>query len=143
MTPFGLNEFTNIIVTHDQNKLIWLALAAHFDPMYSPDFQFIAAIDSALPCGILINLAETLNDVLSDKRRDYREKGKTLQVIFFDREEALKQWSPSDSIYGVRHLAETWGSSYLTHGNKPKHISQIITDQPASYFTSCLILRAD
>jgi Zn-dependent M28 family amino/carboxypeptidase len=26
--------------------------------------------------------------------------------VFFDGEEALKQWSPSDSLYGSRHLAE-------------------------------------
>lgn len=29
----------------------------------------------------------------------------TLQLIFFDGEEALYQWTSSDSLYGSRHLA--------------------------------------
>lgn len=29
----------------------------------------------------------------------------TLQLIFFDGEEALFRWSASDSLYGSRHLA--------------------------------------
>lgn len=29
-------------------------------------------------------------------------------MVFFDGEEAFKQWSPTDSIYGSRHLAEFW-----------------------------------
>lgn len=30
----------------------------------------------------------------------------TLQLIFFDGEEALFQWTPTDSLYGSRHLAQ-------------------------------------
>lgn len=29
----------------------------------------------------------------------------TLQLIFFDGEEALFRWTPTDSLYGSRHLA--------------------------------------
>ena len=29
----------------------------------------------------------------------------TLQLIFLDGEEAIEQWSDTDSIYGARHLA--------------------------------------
>ena len=29
----------------------------------------------------------------------------TLQFIFFDGEEAFVNWTPTDSIYGARHLA--------------------------------------
>lgn len=28
--------------------------------------------------------------------------------IFFDGEEAFKQWGPDDSIYGSKHLAREW-----------------------------------
>ena len=39
-------------------------------------------------------------------------KGKdlTLQLIFFDGEEAFKTWTATDSIYGARHLAGKWSS---------------------------------
>ena len=30
-------------------------------------------------------------------------------LVFFDGEEAIQQWSTSDSTYGSRHLAAKWG----------------------------------
>lgn len=30
----------------------------------------------------------------------------TLQLLFFDGEEAFEEWSNTDSLYGARHLAE-------------------------------------
>nr|XP_005900396.1 PREDICTED: glutaminyl-peptide cyclotransferase-like protein isoform X2 [Bos mutus] len=35
----------------------------------------------------------------------------TLQLIFLDGEEALKQWGPKDSLYGSRHLAQLMEST--------------------------------
>lgn len=35
----------------------------------------------------------------------------SLQLIFFDGEEAFQSWSPSDSLYGARHLASKMGST--------------------------------
>ncbi|KAI8788113.1 glutaminyl-peptide cyclotransferase protein, partial [Biomphalaria glabrata] len=32
----------------------------------------------------------------------------TLQLLFFDGEEAFIRWSDDDSLYGSRHLAELW-----------------------------------
>ena len=32
----------------------------------------------------------------------------TLQMVFFDGEEAFREWSKTDSLYGARHLAELW-----------------------------------
>ncbi|KAG1575959.1 hypothetical protein G6F50_000632 [Rhizopus delemar] len=117
-TPFGTKNFTNIIVTHNPEKPTRLVLAAHFDSKYSADFEFIGATDSAIPCGLLMDLAETLNEVLSNTSKNYRQKEKTVQMIFFDGEEAFHQWGPTDSIYGARHLAESWETAYLAHGNK-------------------------
>jgi Zn-dependent M28 family amino/carboxypeptidase len=36
----------------------------------------------------------------------HRKNKLTYWLVFFDGEEALGQWSPSDSLYGSRHLAE-------------------------------------
>jgi Zn-dependent M28 family amino/carboxypeptidase len=36
----------------------------------------------------------------------HRKTRLTYWLVFFDGEEALRQWSPSDSLYGSRHLAE-------------------------------------
>ncbi|KAI7906535.1 Glutaminyl-peptide cyclotransferase [Cokeromyces recurvatus] len=117
-TPFGNVSFANIIVTQNPKKSTRLVLAAHYDSMHSPDFEFIGATDSAVPCGILMNMAEILQPILSDKSTNYRQSDKTLQFIFFDGEEAFKSWSPTDSIYGARHLANVWESSLVSHPKK-------------------------
>lgn len=38
----------------------------------------------------------------------------TLQLVFFDGEEAFEQWSATDSLYGSRHLAEKWNKTPFT-----------------------------
>lgn len=125
-TPFGEKKFANIIVTQNPDKPSRLVMAAHYDSMYQPDFEFIGATDSAIPCGILMNIAETLDDLLSDSTIHYRQKDKTVQMIFFDGEEAFQQWSPTDSIYGARHLAAQWESTMVTH---PKKVMKNKLDQ--------------
>lgn len=32
----------------------------------------------------------------------------TLQLVFFDGEEAFESWTDEDSLYGSRHLANKW-----------------------------------
>lgn len=117
-TPFGEKTFANVIATQDIEKPSRLVLAAHFDSMYSTDFEFIGATDSAIPCGILMNIAETLDSILKDSAYNYRQKDKTLQMIFFDGEEAFERWSDTDSIYGARHLAQTWETTMVPHPTK-------------------------
>ena len=36
-------------------------------------------------------------------------------MIFFDCEEAFKEWTSTDSIYGARHLAQKWSGLTYTH----------------------------
>ena len=63
-----------------------------------------------MSCALMLDLAETLNPLL-DKRKERLENddeedeylaGITLQLIFFDGEEAFKDWTATDSIYGAR-----------------------------------------
>lgn len=45
---------------------------------------------------------------------DELEAGETtLQLVFFDGEEAFHQWTRADSVYGSRHLAATWEDTLL------------------------------
>ena len=136
-TPHGQIAFNNIIVTKDTNAHHKLVLAAHFDSKYFKDFDFIGrsftflyislvymnqtillahvlgATDSAAPCGILMNLAQTLNPLL-ERRSETLDTFTTIQLIFFDGEEAFKDWTATDSIYGARHLAEKWSDTMVT-----------------------------
>lgn len=114
-TPYGEKSFTNLIFTHDPSATRKLVLAAHLDSKFfpddSPEFGFIGATDSAAPCAVLIDLAAGLTSWLdARKERVEREggeggegvQGETLQIVLFDGEEAFKDWTPQDSIYGAK-----------------------------------------
>ncbi|KAF8969869.1 hypothetical protein BDZ97DRAFT_1725568 [Flammula alnicola] len=124
-TPIGPKRFANVIATKDPTASRRVVLSAHFDSKYFPNFpenQFVGATDSAAPCAMMLDLAETL-DPLFDKRKERLEDGAgdddddladtTLQLVFFDGEEAFVDWTDTDSIYGARHLAEKWETSYI------------------------------
>lgn len=114
-------------------------LSAHFDSKWFEEggvgvtsgnadgAQFIGATDSSAPCATLIDVAEALTPLLH-KRKERLAAGTpllssthdeedaaqtTLQIIFFDGEEAFHEWTATDSVYGSRHLAEKWDGEYL------------------------------
>jgi glutaminyl-peptide cyclotransferase len=59
---------------------------------------------------MMLDLAEALNPLLDDRKQrllDGQEDDEdladtTLQLVFFDGEEALKRWTDADSLYGSR-----------------------------------------
>lgn len=123
-TPYGERTFTNVIATKDPRASNRVIVSAHFDSKYFsgyPQNQFVGATDSAAPCAFMLDLAEALNPLL-DARSQRFEDGleddedvadTTLQLVFFDGEEALKDWTATDSIYGARHLVDEWSSTYI------------------------------
>lgn len=103
-TPIGQKQFTNIVATLDPNSSSRLTLACHFDSKKFDNFVFIGATDSAVPCALLLDIAWSLNASLWQSTNAGATT--TLQLIFFDGEEAFVEWSTEDSLYGSRHLAE-------------------------------------
>lgn len=129
-TPYGIQSFTNIIATKDPTASRRVILSAHYDSKFFsnyPDNQFVGATDSAAPCAMMLDLAETLNPFL-DQRKQRLEDGyddededvadTTLQLVFFDGEEAFKDWTDTDSVYGARHLAGKWSTTYIVPNSK-------------------------
>ncbi|OXH20826.1 glutaminyl cyclase, partial [Cryptococcus neoformans] len=129
-TPIGDIDFTNLVYTFDPDAPRRLVLAAHFDSKWYPDYpasQFIGATDSAAPCAILLSIAEFLTPFLNSRQSrissgqpilrdgfdEEEEAETTVQIIFFDGEEAFHDWTDTDSIYGARYLAEEWSETYL------------------------------
>ncbi|GAV04874.1 hypothetical protein RvY_15082 [Ramazzottius varieornatus] len=96
-------QMTNIIATLNPDAPRRLVLACHFDSKYDKKGAFVGAIDSAVPCAMMIDLAHTLNPYINCT--PVRNKNLTLQMIFFDGEEAFVKWSANDSLYGSRNLA--------------------------------------
>jgi len=101
-TPFGTERFTNIVATLDPEAPRRLVLACHYDSLNKPP-GFIGATDSALPCAQLLGVALELKDALNRHRLGRHEV--TLQLVFFDGEEAFVRWTKKDSLYGSRRLA--------------------------------------
>ena len=99
-TPFGKKEFTNVIATYNPDAKRRLILSAHFDSKYYEEFEFIGAIDSAVPCAIMMDIAKVLTPVLN--KNEKKDDDVTLQMVFFDGEEAFEKWTDTDSIYGAR-----------------------------------------
>ncbi|NXN94396.1 QPCT cyclotransferase, partial [Rhinopomastus cyanomelas] len=114
-TPYGYQTFSNVIGTLRPSAKRQLVLACHYDSKFFGQWQegvFVGATDSAVPCAMILELARALDDKLqliqtgSTSRPDL-----SLQLIFFDGEEAFVHWSPSDSLYGSQHLAQKMGST--------------------------------
>ncbi|XP_071786019.1 glutaminyl-peptide cyclotransferase-like isoform X1 [Asterias amurensis] len=107
-TPMGMIEFSNIIATlvppGQTESDLKLVLACHHDSKYYQNQDFIGATDSSVPCAMMLDLAHNLQQSLDQKSYQLY----TLQLIFFDGEEAFERWSNFDSLYGSRHLAQKW-----------------------------------
>lgn len=105
----GNLTFHNIIATLNPEAERYLVLACHYDSKYMPDIEFLGATDSAVPCAMLLNMAT----VMKDHFDTLKDQKLSLMLIFFDGEEAFKEWGPHDSIYGARHLAKKWKNEKL------------------------------
>lgn len=64
-------EFSNIIATLNPSAPRRLVLACHYDSKKLPNF--IGAIDSAVSCAILLDLAERLQRQLAEHKGKVRE----------------------------------------------------------------------
>ncbi|XP_062995770.1 glutaminyl-peptide cyclotransferase-like protein [Elgaria multicarinata webbii] len=107
-TPRGTVGFANVVATLDPAATWRLVLACHYDSKYFPHDRhgqaFVGASDSAVPCSVLLELVTALDvELLKAKEQGLQV---TLQLLFFDGEEAFEEWSATDSLYGSRHLAQ-------------------------------------
>ncbi|KAK3903051.1 hypothetical protein C8A05DRAFT_33218 [Staphylotrichum tortipilum] len=122
--------FRNLVLRRDPpgaaaGEVARLTLAAHYDSLLRPE-GFVGAVDSAVPCAVLMFVARAVDGVLGRLWGDGGGEGglevrKGVQVLLLDGEEAWVEWSERDSLYGSRALAETWedtryeaGSSFST-----------------------------
>lgn len=115
-TPIGNVKFANIIASSNPRACRQLVLACHYDSKMMEGF--LGAVDSAVPCAMLLRISETFNKsfratsgggVGDDEDDNSPAKDSLgLKFIFFDGEEAFVQWSSTDSLYGSRHLAAKW-----------------------------------
>jgi Zn-dependent M28 family amino/carboxypeptidase len=98
-TPAGDLPMRNFIVRFPGTRDGVVVLASHYDTNL-PFQNFVGANDGGSSTGLLLELAHHL--------RGKQREGYSVWLVWLDGEEAIRQWSPTDSLYGSRHLAARW-----------------------------------
>jgi Zn-dependent M28 family amino/carboxypeptidase len=98
-TPVGPVAMKNIIARFPGKSGRAIVLTGHYDTKVLPNF--VGADDGGSSTGFLLEMAAIL-DGAAHKDDIY--------LVWFDGEEAYKEWTATDSVYGSRHLAQKWAS---------------------------------
>jgi len=98
-TPEGQFPIHNIIAKFPGTKPGVIVIATHYDTLMRVK-GFVGANDGGSGTGLLIELASQL--------RAAKRSGYSVWLVWLDGEEAVREWSDTDSTYGSRHLAEKW-----------------------------------
>jgi Zn-dependent M28 family amino/carboxypeptidase len=121
-TPAGPQQMHNFIVRFPGKKDGVLVLASHYETNYPlRNINFVGANDGGSSTGLLIEMANHLRGRTLD--------GYSVWLVFFDGEEAFKEWSDSDSTYGSRHLAAKWQNDGTLKSIKAFVILDMIGDK--------------
>jgi glutaminyl-peptide cyclotransferase len=98
-TPRGQVRFVNLIARFGKSSKTngLFLLCSHYDTKIFDTFRFVGANDGGSSTGLLLELAR----VLAQQPR-LAEK---VELVFFDGEEAVENFSQTDGIYGSRHFA--------------------------------------
>ena len=100
-TAIGPQTMHNFIVRFPGKKDGVIVLGTHYETNYPlRNINFVGANDGGSTTGALIEMANHLRGRTLD--------GYSVWLVFFDGEEAFKEWSATDSTYGSRHLAAKW-----------------------------------
>lgn len=100
-TPIGPLTMHNFIVKFPGKRDGVIVFATHYETNYPlRNINFVGANDGGSTTGFLVELANYL--------RGHKQDGYSVWLVFYDGEEAIQQWSNSDSLYGSRHLAAKW-----------------------------------
>jgi Zn-dependent M28 family amino/carboxypeptidase len=104
-TVEGKFPVRNIIAKFPGTKDGIIVILGHYDTVYPlRNSGFVGANDGGSSTAILLEYANQLRGGGAGKKRD----GYSVWLVWTDGEEAVRQWTNTDSVYGARHLAEKW-----------------------------------
>jgi glutaminyl-peptide cyclotransferase len=102
-TPIGAVTMHNFIVKFPGKKDGIIVVASHYDTNYPlRNIAYVGANDGGATTGLLIEMANYLRGKPND--------GYSVWLVFTDGEEAIKNWTDADSVYGSKHLAKIWAA---------------------------------
>ncbi|MBM3809207.1 MAG: M28 family peptidase [Acidimicrobiia bacterium] len=108
-TPLGPVKMVNLIATIPGKRPDRIILASHFDTKLFREVRFVGASDGASSTAALIELGRVL--------KTRQQLPFTYELLFFDGEEAVVEWTGTDNTYGSRH--------YVDHARKTGTLQSI------------------
>ncbi|HVC19469.1 MAG TPA: M28 family peptidase [Vicinamibacterales bacterium] len=96
-TPIGPIHMVNIIATIPGASPDRLLITGHYDTKLERRFRFVGADDGGSSAAFLLEIARDLQ---------HRRNRMTIQVVFFDGEEAMVHWTGTDHTYGSQHFVD-------------------------------------
>jgi len=121
-TPAGSQAMRNYIVRYPGKKDGVIVLVTHYETNYPlKDIAFVGANDGACTSALLMELGAYF--------RTHPPQGYSVWLVFDDGEEAVKEWSATDSLYGTRHLAAKWDREGTIGKIKALMIADMIGDK--------------
>ncbi len=97
-TPAGTVRMTNVIATIAGARPERIVFCGHYDTKIFHDFTFVGANDGGSSAAFLLELARVLKA---------RKNPLTMEILFLDGEEAVREWQGNDHTYGSRYYVET------------------------------------
>jgi Zn-dependent M28 family amino/carboxypeptidase len=92
-TPLGDIEMANIRAVRPGPTARTILVGGHYDTKRQ-EFEFVGANDGGSSTAVVLELARVSGDL---------DMEHTLEFIFFDGEEAVRDWTDTDRVYGSRH----------------------------------------
>ena len=96
-TPIGPVRMVNVIGTIPGARKERLLITGHYDTKRFNDIRFVGASDGGSSAAFLIEMARVLKT---------RKNAFTIELVFFDGEEAVVEWQGTDHTYGSRHYVD-------------------------------------
>jgi Zn-dependent M28 family amino/carboxypeptidase len=100
-TPAGPIPMSNIVLKFPGASGKAIVVSGHYDTKRIPMVHFVGANDAGSSTGFLLEFARIAA---------HMQHPDDLYVVFFDGEEALGNWTDTDSRYGSRALLAKWAS---------------------------------
>ena len=119
-TPNGPVSMKNIVGKTGRSGKPVVILGSHYDTKLMMNAAFVGANDGGSSTGLLLELARVLSK---------RQNAFTIWFVFFDGEEAQREWSETDSLYGSRYFVEKLKTDGQTGAIKALILMDMIGDR--------------
>lgn len=109
-TPRGKIQFVNLIAQFGDRSAKTpppsFLLCSHYDTKFFDTIAFVGANDGGSSTGLLLELARVLGK--------HPDQARKIELVFFDGEEAVENFSKTDGLYGSRYFAKQLTESKTT-----------------------------